>query len=190
MKIKQIINRTRAIPGIAMLCTALIAALPASAKDHKPKAQAAIKVVANLQFDEKSAADMLIRQSAGKSYLYVQLANREGVVVIDITNPARLAVVSSMTADQASELSFNGNLAVMTAVATTPASEAAGKGELVLWDISDPGNPRIVKRFAGVRRVLQDERNYTYILNQDGLWVISDKQNNSDDSWNPSIYGG
>jgi hypothetical protein len=95
-----------------------------------------------------------------------------------------------MTADQASELSFNGNLAVMTAVATTPASEAAGKGELVLWDISDPGNPRIVKRFAGVRRVLQDERNYTYILNQDGLWVISDKQNNSDDSWNPSIYGG
>jgi hypothetical protein len=80
---------------------------------------------------------------------------------------------------------------MLTASASAPVSQSPSKSELVLWDISDPGNPRVVQRFSGVLRVLQDERNYTYVLNTDGLWVVSDKQNTTnDDSWNPSLYGG
>ena len=75
-------------------------------------------------------------------------------------------------------------------MAADASSPAANTCELVLWDISDPDNPRVVQRFAGVVRVLHDKRNYTYVLNQDGLWVVYDKQPApEDDNWRPSIYG-
>jgi hypothetical protein len=177
---------------VATLSLALCAFLPAAqAKDHKPAAEAAIKVIANMPFDQKPAADMTIREVNGKSYLYVQLANEQGVVVVDVSKPNKLQIVSSTDAAGANQLSINGNAAMLTASASAPVSQSPSKSELVLWDISDPGNPRVVQRFSGVLRVLQDERNYTYVLNTDGLWVVSDKQNTTnDDSWNPSLYGG
>jgi hypothetical protein len=98
-------------------------------------------------------------------------------------------VVSSMTAGETGRLKINGNIGFTTAAETSANSYADVKGELVLWDISDPTNPRVVQRFTGVKRVLQDERNFTYVLDQDGLWVIRDKQNSSDNSWDPSLYG-
>ena len=177
---------------VATLSLALCAFLPAAqAKDRKPSPEAAIKVIANMPFDQKPAADMMIRQVNGKSYLYVQLANEQGVVAVDVTKPNHLKIVSSMDAAGANQLSINGNAAMLTASGNGPAPQSPSKSELVLWDISDPGNPRVVQRFSGVLRILQDERNYTYVLNAEGLWVVSDKQNTTnDDSWNPSIYGG
>lgn len=174
----------------AILILTLCAGLSvAQAKDHKPDTSMAISVIANMSFDQKTPADMVIRQMNGKSYLYVQLANQQGIVVVDVTQPNKLKIVSSIDAEGANQLAINGNAAMLTASGAA-ASSSPGKSELVLWDISDPGNPRVVQRFSGVVRVLQDERNYTYVLNQDGLWVVSDKQNTgTDDSWNPSIYG-
>lgn len=179
------------MPRFAILLLTLCAGLSAAqAKDHKPASSMAISVVANMSFDQKLPADMLIRQVNGKSYLYVQLANQQGIVVVDVTHPNKLKIVSSMDAEGTDQLAINGNAAMLTASGSA-ASSSSGKSELVLWDISDPGNPRVVQRFSGVVRILEDERNYTYVLNQDGLWVVSDKQNNAvDDSWNPSLYGG
>ena len=160
---------------LAALLLFFCAALPlAQAKDKKLH----VKVVANLTFDNKLPADMLIQQVKGKPYLFVQLANARGVVVLDISKPNRLKIVSSLSgpdAAKASELNINGNVVTISSVAADGSSPTANKGELVLWDISDPGNPRVVQRFAGVVRVLHDERNYTYVLNQDGLWVVYDK---------------
>jgi hypothetical protein len=138
---------------------------------------------------------MMIRQVNGKPYLFVQLANAQGVVVVDISKPNKLRIVSSLSDPDATgvtQLSINGNAAVVTAVADGSGTQAAGKGELVLWDISEPANPRVVQRFSGVVRVLRDERNYTYLLNQDGLWVVYDKQNQpatEDNNWLLGIYG-
>ena len=180
---------------LATLLLFFYAALPlAQAKDKKLHSSAVVKVVANMTFDNKLPADMLIQQINGKPYLFVQLTNAQGVVVVDISKPNKLKIVSSLSgpdAAGASELDINGNAATITSVAADASSPAANKGELVLWDISDPGNPRVVQRFAGVVRVLHDKRNYTYVLNQDGLWVVYDKQPApEDDNWQPSIYGG
>jgi hypothetical protein len=184
-------NPTRSFKHrFAILLLTLCVCLPAAqAKEHKPAGSMAISVVANMSFDQKLPADMLIRQVNGKSYLYVQLANQQGIVVVDVTQPNKLKIVSSMDAGGTNQMTINGNAAVLTA-SSAAASLSSGKSELVLWDISDPGNPRVVQRFSGVVRILEDERHYTYVLNQDGLWVVSDKQNNDpDDFWNPSIYG-
>lgn len=178
---------------LATLFLFFCAALPlARAKDKKLHSSAVVKVVASMTFDNKLPADMLIQQVNGKPYLFVQLANAQGVVVVDISKPNKLKIVSSLSgtdAGGASEFDINGNAATITSVAAD-ASSPANKGELVLWDISDPGNPRVVQRFAGVVRVLHDKRKYTYVLNQDGLWVVYDKQPApEDDNWRPSIYG-
>jgi hypothetical protein len=49
----------------------------------------------------------------------------------------------------------------------------ASTKNLVLWDTSNPATPREVQRFAGVVRWLEDDRNFIYVLNGDGLWVLS-----------------
>jgi hypothetical protein len=178
----------------ATLFLIFCACLPAAhAKDRKAHTSAAIKVIANMTFDNKPVADMLIHEVNGKPYLYVQLANAQGTVVVDISKPNKLKVVSSMSGPESAEasgLSINGNAAMMTAVST---SQPKDKGELVLWDISDPSSPRVVQRFSDVVRVLRDERDYTYVLNQEGLWVVSDKQKQEqptdDGSWLMGIYG-
>jgi hypothetical protein len=181
---------------LATLFLLLCASLPmARAKDRKPHTSAAVKVIASMSFDNKPAADMLIQQVNGKPYLFVQLANAQGVVVVDISKPNKLKIASSLSgpdATGANQFSINGNAAMMTAVAGDPSTTSAGKGELVVWDISEPSNPRVVQRFSGVVRVLRDERNYTYVLNQDGLWVVYDKQNQpapEDNNWLLGIYG-
>ena len=173
---------------LAALFAILTAFLPVTqAKDRKPHTSAAIKIVGTLSFDNKAATDMMIQQKSGKSYLYVQLANAQEVVVVDINKPDRLKIISTIPLAEATRLNISGNAAMMTAAS---GDLPATKGELVLWDISEPQNPRLVQRFTGVVRVLQDDRHYTYVLNQDGLWVVSDQQKtNNDDSWNPSIYG-
>jgi hypothetical protein len=171
----------------AILLLTFVVSLPAAAKRPKP-ASSAIQVVGSLKFDH-TPVDMLLRQNNGKSYLYVQLANSDGFLVVDITRPEKLKVVSSMTAGEASRLKINGNMAFATATETGANSYADVKGELVLWDISDPASPRIVQQFTGVKRVLKDDREFTYILDQGGLWVIWDKSI-SDDSSNATLYGG
>jgi len=180
---------------LATLFLLLCASLPvAVAKDHKPEASAAVKVIANMSFDNKPAADILIRQVNGKPYLFVQLANAQGVVVVDISKPNKLKIVSSLSGPEAagaSQLSVEGNAAMLTTSADASA-RPPNNGELILWDISDPDHPRVVQRFTGVVRVLHDERNYTYVLNQDGLWVVYDKQEqpaHEDNNWLLGIYG-
>jgi hypothetical protein len=45
--------------------------------------------------------------------------------------------------------------------------------ELVLWDLSNPAAPQVVQKFSGVVKWLQDERNSIYVLNGEGVWVVS-----------------
>jgi hypothetical protein len=45
--------------------------------------------------------------------------------------------------------------------------------DLVLWDLSNPASPRVVQKFSGVVKWLQDERDFIYVLNGEGLWVVS-----------------
>ncbi|HEY6972278.1 MAG TPA: hypothetical protein VJA94_23905 [Candidatus Angelobacter sp.] len=162
----------------------------------KEKTSGAVKVVASLTFNNKLPADMQIQEFKGKPYLFVQMANAQGVVIVDISKPNKLKIVSSLSSPDACEacqLSVNGNAAAITTVAVDASSPPATKDELALWDISKPGNPREVQHFSGVVRVLHDERNYTYVLNQDGLWVVFDKQTepaDEDNNWLQGISGG
>ena len=47
-----------------------------------------------------------------------------------------------------------------------------------------------MQKFSGVVKWLQDERNFIYVLNGDGLWVVSEPADRQPEQTSPSLpYG-
>src|SRR5262249_10562357 len=78
-------------------------------------------------------------------------------------------------------VNVSGNLAVVVQTEMPAMSNVAAKADLVFWDMSNPAAPRAVQKFSNVVKWLQDERNFIYVLNNEGLWIISQPEN-----WQPN----
>lgn len=161
--------------AIALLSSVVLVSSGASAKDRKAKgADNPARAVAHISFTGLSSVDMAIHYKGdGKAYLYVQHSRLQGISIIDISKPAEpkaLAVVPWPDAAVESRMNVTGDLAI---VAETGSPHSASNSDLVLWDLSNPASPRVVQKFSGVVKWLQDERNFIYVLNDDGLWVVS-----------------
>ena len=164
--------------AVALLAIMFVALGSAAAKEHKPKASVTgSQVVAHIAFSGRSTVDMAMQEQVGdKRYLYVQHSRDEGISVIDITEPAKPKVVRVIQwPDPAvsSHMNVTGNLALVPEREVLPAKPATSKDGLVLWDLSNPAAPQVVKKFSGVVRFLLDNHNFVYVLNSEGLWVIS-----------------
>jgi hypothetical protein len=180
---------------VALLTIVLVVTLSsASAKENKPKAPGATsQVVAHISFSGLSTVDMTMQEQVGdKRFLYVQHSRDEGISVIDVSQPAKAKVVRVIPWPDpgvSSQMNVTGNLALITENEVAPVHDANSKDDLVLWDLSNPVAPQVVKKFSGVVRFLQDNRNFIYVLNNKGLWVISmpDREPEQVDT---SLYGG
>jgi len=166
---------------LALLLTVVLvmAVSNASAKEHKPRGyDAESHVVAHISFSGLSAADMAMQRKVNdKYYLYVERSKDQGISIIDIskpTQPKAVAVIPWPDPDLSSRMSLTGNLAVIAETEVLPMHISTSKDDLVLWDLSNPVAPRVVQKFSGVVKWLQDERNFIYVLNGDGLWVVSE----------------
>lgn len=149
----------------------------ATAKEHKPKTSAnESQVVAHLSFNGQTAVDMAMEKEINnRTYLYVQHSRDEGISVIDVTQPSKakiLGVVSWPNSAVASRMNITGRLGIITESVAVPNRDKT-LPDLVLWDLSNPVSPRIVQQFSGVVRWFEDERDFIYVLNTDGLFVIS-----------------
>ena len=161
---------------LALLLTVVLvmAVSNASAKEHKPRGyDAESHVVAHISFSGLSAADMAMQRKVNdKYYLYVEHSKDQGISIIDIskpTQPKAVAVIPWPDPDLSSRMSLTGNLAVIAETEVLPMHISTSKDDLVLWDLSNPVAPRVVQKFSGVVKWLQDERNFIYVLNGDGL---------------------
>jgi hypothetical protein len=163
---------------LAILTIALVVTVSsASGKDHKPKGSvAASQVVAHISFSGLSAVDMAMQKKVNdKYYLYVQHSKDQGISIIDISNPAQPKAVGIIPwPDPAvwSRMNLTGDLAIIAESEALPTRNPSND-DLVLWDLSNPAVPRVVQKFSGVVKWLQDERNFIYVLNGEGLWVVS-----------------
>ncbi len=55
---------------------------------------------------------------------------------------------------------------------------------LEVLDLRDPANPQVVKTFTGVTSVLSDDaRSLIYLTNKDGLWVIRQEAQDSEEEY-------
>jgi len=161
----------------AVLTTLLLLSVGASAKDHKVKtSDTHAGVVAHISFAGLSAADMSIqRKMNDKYYLYVQHSKDQGISIIDVTKPTQpkaIGVIPWPDPAASSTMNVTGDLAIIAETGTHLVGSTS-KEDLVLWDLSNPAAPRVMQKFSGVVKWLQDERNFIYVLNGDGLWVVS-----------------
>ena len=179
---------------LAIAGTILLAASSASAKQHKEKvSENSPHVVAHLAFNGTPVVGMAIQRRADDTYyLYVEHSRERGISIVDIGKPEQpkvIAVKPWPDPAMSNRMSLTGDLAVIdeTEVATTPASSPSN--ELVLWDMSNPAAPKEVQKFTGVVKWLEDERNFIYVLNSDGLWVISEPTDRQAEEAASSNYG-
>jgi len=174
----------------------LISLVSASAKERKVKqSENEAHVVAHISFSGLSIVDMAMQRKVNdKYYLYVQHSKDEGVSIIDVTKPAQaktLGLISWPAPAVSSRLNVTGNLAIIAESEMLPmrSSSSTSNDDLVLWDLSNPAAPRVVQKFTGVVKWLQDERNFIYVLNHDGLWVVSEPADLQPEQTAPPTYG-
>jgi len=151
----------------------------ASAKEHTPKESGAVsQVVAHISFSGLSAVDMSMQRKVNdKYYLYVEHSKDQGISIIDIskpTQPKEVGVIPWPDPALSGRMSLTGALAIIAESEVLPMHSITSTDDLVFWDVSNPAAPRVVQKFSGVVKWLQDERRFIYVLNSDGLWVVSE----------------
>ena len=182
--------------ALALLTTVLSATSGASAKEHKANAvDSSARVVAHIPFEGLSTVDMTMqKRTNGKYYLYVQHSKDQGISILDISQPNQAKAIGVMpwpNPTTSSTMNVTGDLAIIAENTTLPARRSASDDDLELWDLSNPAAPRVVQKFSGVIKWLQDERDFIYVLNGDGLWIVSkpaDQKPGKSESSNS--YGG
>jgi hypothetical protein len=145
------------------------------------------KVIAHLPLSG-GARQMFSQQEGSRQFLYVQQSPQRGVTVIDITKAERPKVVSQVSLENLTMVSFG------LAIFETPKNSATGDASLGdgnaegprgsgalesvrVLDVGDPAGPRTVRNFDGVTSILQDSaRDLLYVANGDGIWIVSHQQ--------------
>jgi len=163
---------------ITLLTTLLLVPGGASAKGHKLKgSDSQAQVVAHISFAGLSGVDMAMQRKANdKYYLYVEHSRDQGISIVDISKPAQpkaVGVIPWPDPAVSSRMNVTGDLAIIAENGVFPMGSTTSNGDLVFWDLSNPAAPRVVQKFSGVVKWLQDERNFIYVLNGEGLWVVS-----------------
>lgn len=181
---------------IALLMTVLMVSVgSASAKEHKvKKSENEAQVVAHIPFSGLSVVDMAMQRKVDdKYYLYVQHSKDEGISIIDVSKPSQaktLGVIPWPDPAASSRMNVTGNLAIIAESEMPPMQGGStSNDDLVLWDLSNPAVPKVVQKFTGVVKWLQDERNFIYVLNRDGLWVVSEPADLQPEQTAPPTYG-
>jgi len=164
----------------------------AEAKERKTKGpDNRAHVVAHITFSGLSVVDMTMLKKVGdKYYLYVQHAKDQGISIVDISKPDQpksVAVVQWPDPAASSRMNVMGDLAVIAE--TDVQRRSSSNDDLVLWDLSNPAAPRVVQKFEGVVKWLQDERDFIYVLNAEGLWVVSNPDNGPKQTQSSDNYG-
>jgi hypothetical protein len=181
--------------ALALLTTLLLVSASASAKEHKAKkSDNEAHVVAHIPFSGLSEVDMTMQKRASDQYyVYVQHSKGEGISVVDVSEPAKTKIVAAIRwSDPAasSRMNVTGNLAIIVQSQIIPINGSTAKDDLVLWDLSNPATPRLVQKFSEVVQWFQDERNFIYVLNGDGLWVVSQPSDRQREQIHFSTLGG
>jgi LVIVD repeat len=180
--------------SMALLATVLIVSGGASAKVHKAKeSENEARVVAHIPFAGLSAVDMAMqKKGSNKYYLYVQHSQDQGISIVDISKPADSRIIKVIPwPDPAlsSKMNVTGNFAIIAETGVAPVGNSSPNDDLVVWDLSNPAAPRVVQKFSGVVKWLQDERNFVYVLNSDELWVVSRPEERQPEPTWPAIAG-
>ena len=164
--------------ALALFATLMLIPGGASAQDQKAnRSDNHARVVAPISFTALSAIDMAMPNKGNdKVYLYGQHSQFQGISMIDISKPAEpkaLRLIPWPDPAMSSRMKVTGDLAIIAETSVLPTGGGTSNDNLVVWDLSNPAAPPVVQEFSGVVQRVQDDRNFTYVLNHQGPGVIS-----------------
>jgi hypothetical protein len=161
----------------AVLCVGSVGRLTAKTQPTELPAQ----VIAHLPLQDAPGSEMLLQNTGGKEYLYIQKSNNQGFVIVDVSRPRIPSLVnrSSKSDATAGRLEMAG-----PDVGLAEVPDKSSKGVLhstgnptetvKVLDLTDPAHPKVLQTFTGVASILQDPgRGLIYLANNDGLWILN-----------------
>ena len=180
----ETVRRSAQRGGWACAVFLLVAGLAyATGKDQPPPPKPTdvpATVIAHLPLPQATGNQMLLQRDNGKNYLYVQMASKQGFMIVDVTKPdkptllKRTAEASQATAGNLEMVSPDVAIAeAPEKTATTVTSSNRPTETVRVLDMSDPRNPKVLQSFAGVTSILPDgAHGLIYLANTEGLWVL------------------
>lgn len=181
--------------GIWLLVVSLAAPSRATAQGSSGGTEESVKVVAHIELPGMHVNEMFVQNRDHKHYLYLHRPVRKAFAVVDVSNPRKPVLVDRATLSQPPQGRVDVSSAEpLLAIAVTPEDNAAvkpAKGNagsaaaavllptetVRLLDLGDPKHPKALKTFTGVTSFLPDDnRRLIYIVNQEGLWIVSHRQ--------------
>jgi hypothetical protein len=166
-----------AVASFALSCAA---APGAHAKRKNASADELGGTVAHLPLNGPAVSEMSLQVANGHQYLCLNRASKEGVTIVDVTNPEKPVIVSHLSwpsRDQAGHFKMVGpRMAIVESQGSDipgPSAAAPATETVNVIDLSDPANPHPIRTFSGVTSVVTDgPQTLAYFTNDQGLWIV------------------
>jgi hypothetical protein len=164
-----------------LLLAVLVVMAPAADAKHRETtpAEQPATIVAHVPLAGSAANQIDLQENGGKQYLYIGANSKQGVTVVDVTNPDRPNVIKRLAWPNEASTGrlqlVSGGLALAEGSdsGSMAADPAPSTITVKVLDLSDPANPRAILSFSGVTSTLNDEaHNLVYITNSEGLWIV------------------
>jgi len=173
---KEIARKQAAkVVGAVALSVTLLAA-PLMAQGPDSNGQSAV-IIAHLAMPGPAANQMLLQRQGGKRLLYFDQGAKQGVAVIDVTNPSHPGLLNHVawpgrTADGQVQI-MGSELAISERPEGTTLGRPPASQRVNVLDVTDLQHPQVLQTFSGVTSILPDvARNLIFIANGDGLWIV------------------
>jgi len=194
MKAETCRTRGGLVIMICLLVLWLAAPAYTAAQAGSGEAEEHVKVVAHIELPRMHVNSMFVQHRDNKYYLFLHRPTKQAFAVVDVTKPERPVIVDRAAMPEPAHTSVDVNPAEPSlAISVTPednpaarpaSADSAGGATVVLptetvklLNLSDPKHPKTLKSFTGVTSFLTDDsRRLIYIVNQEGLWIVSHRQ--------------
>jgi hypothetical protein len=184
MRIPASILRNRLVSLVSLfLFFAFLSVKPSIAAS--PEEQ--VRVLAHLPLEGMHVNQMFVQQRGNKYYLYLHRPGKNAFALVDVTKPDKPVLLSRNALKETSRAQVEPPAGgSVLAIAVTP---EGGQGQgapaaklptetVQLVDMSNPKGGKTIKTFKGVTSMYPDDaRKLVYLVNDEGLWVVSHRMN-------------
>jgi hypothetical protein len=174
--------RKRWLISVVVAATGLLAVAASSASAANRAAtkpvEPGIAVVAHVPLARGPADHLFVREGQkNRIFLYIVHESSGAISVVDITQPARAALVKGVETAQPAMggrvVTVGTNTLIVENDQTQGAPAPPQRQTVRLFDLSDPATPRVALQFERVSTYIMDaSRSLIYLVNDEGLWII------------------
>jgi hypothetical protein len=150
--------------------------LPSSTPAQTPQGHEVTKVIAHMPLENMHVNQMFVEKRGAKYFLFMHRPNKDVFAVVDVTNPSKPVLVSrdEMKGDASVRPEENSVVAISVIPEGAEQPAAIPTDTVQLLNLANPKDVKVLKTFKGVTAFTPDDgRKLVYLVNSEGLWVIS-----------------